>query len=128
MPSPRHILALCLAGPLLASPLPANGQGMEMKSPPGDRQRGPDLPRPLDRDLDPQRPHVPHAPGFIDPLARPTETGRAGIAGWTAPRAPVGSRSASPPDSPGWFGFGFAIEWGGPARHQGRDAGDAGRH
>jgi len=121
----RNLLALVLAGPLLASPLPAHGQGMEMKSPPGDRQRGRDLPRPLDRDLDPQRPHVPHAPGFIEPLTRPTETGRAGMAGWIAPSTPTGSRAASPPEgSSGWLGFGFAIEWGGPSRTPAR-GGDA---
>jgi hypothetical protein len=128
MTTPRHILALCLVGPLVASPLPVHGQGLEMKSPTGDRPRDHDLPRPLDRDLEPQRPRVQHAPGFIEPLTRPTETGRMGIAGWTSPSVPSGSRLSSPPDSTGWFGFGFAIEWGGPARTPARDAGDAGRH
>ena len=53
---------------------------------------------------------------IFGPLSRDTKTGRAGVAGFTVPNAPVGSRVASDPDNPGWAGLGFAIEWGRPER------------
>ena len=66
--------------------------------------------------LYPHRPLVPYQPGFVVPLTKETETGRMGVAGWTSPNVPVGSRGASDPDNAGWFSFGFATEWGGSPR------------
>ena len=72
-------------------------------------------PGPPVRDLYPSRPAAPDALGFVAPLSRETATGRVGVAGWTATNVPAGSRGAADPDNPGWLGFGFAAQWGGPA-------------
>ena len=109
------IVTFYVVGSLLLAPLGAVAQprGLEMRSPDhsGAQSARPSLPA---RDLYPSRPAVPDAPGFIAPFSKQTETGRAGIAGWTAPNMPVGSRGAADPDNPGWLGFGFAVQWGGP--------------
>ena len=97
--------------PLTIFPPGAPAQSsIDLKTPSTPRERvAPPMP---DRDLYPQRPSLPQAPQFIEPLTRKTETGRAGVAGFTAPNAPVGSRGASDPDNPGWAGLGFVVEWG----------------
>jgi hypothetical protein len=56
-------------------------------------------------------------------LSGQTAAGRAGLAGWTSPNTDVGSRGATQTDSAGWLGFGFAIQFGRPARPA--DAGEA---
>jgi hypothetical protein len=105
---------------MIATPLVASGQGLDLTSP------GPDRSRELDEqasrrivpdaDLQPHRPAVPHSPGFITPLTRQTRDGRYGVAGWTSPNTRVGSRGAADPDNAGWFSFGFAYEWGASPR------------
>lgn len=108
----RSIVApLVVAGPLLILAPGAPAQPLDLKAAPPPRERiAPGVP---ERDLYPQRPSVPHRPNFFRPLSRKTETGRAGVAGFTAPNSPVGSRAAGDHDNPGWPGVGFAIEWGG---------------
>ena len=69
-----------------------------------------------ERDLSPQRPVTPSARGFVAPLTKRSDSSQAGIAGWTLPDVPVGSRAAADPERAGWFGFGFAVESGAPAR------------
>ena len=96
----------------------------ELKAPPSERPPRPfviapevepkDVSRPSDADRYRDTPRVRHAPAFIAPLSGETAAGRAGIAGWTSPNTDVGSRGATQPDSAGWFGFGFAIEFGRP--------------
>jgi len=107
------IVALYMVGSLSLTSLGAGAQprGLELFSPdrPGAQGAAPV------RDLYPSRTPVPDTPGFVAPLSKQTETGQAGIAGWTTPNRPVGSRGAADPDSPGWLGFGFAAQWGGPA-------------
>jgi hypothetical protein len=118
------VIAGIVAVAAAAAPALGLAQGLELEAPPADRLRDGTLGLPLDRSPDLQRPAVPHAQGFIEGLSTRTETGRAGLAGWTSPAPAVGSRGASEPNSSGWFGFGFAIEWGGPARPRG-EAGEA---
>jgi hypothetical protein len=116
--SARWLVTLLVIGGFLTAAMPslARAQSMELKSPPPAGERvAPAVP---ERDLYPQRPSLPDRPHFFRPLSRDTGTGRAGIAGFSVPNAPVGSRVASQPDNPGWAGAGFAIEWG---RSQGAD-------
>ncbi len=77
---------------------------------PGDSR---DISRPSDADFYRETPRVRHAPAFLAPLSKKTATGRAGVAGWISPNTPTGAR-VSTQEEAGWFGFGFAIEWGGP--------------
>jgi hypothetical protein len=85
-------------------------QSLDLKTTRPPRERvAPPLP---DRDLYPQRPSLPDAPHFVGPLSRETETGRAGVAGFTASNPAVGSRVAGDHDTPGWPGVGFVVEWG----------------
>ena len=110
----RSIVVLLVAAPLMLSPLSVAAQSMNLKTAPPPRERvAPSVP---DRDLYPQRPALPDRPNFIAPLSKDTKSGRAGVAGWSAPNAPVGSRVGGDHDNPGWPGVGFAIEWGRPER------------
>jgi hypothetical protein len=87
---------------------------MDLKTTPPPRERvAPAVP---ERDLQPQRPALPDRPNFFAPLSKQTRSGRAGVAGWSAPNPPVGSRVGGDHDNPGWPGVGFAIEWGRPER------------
>ncbi|HSE91676.1 MAG TPA: hypothetical protein VLF19_00090 [Methylomirabilota bacterium] len=82
--------------------------------PPGDHR---DVTRPSDADYYPRGPRVRHDPAYIVPLSsRIAEgTGRAGIAGWTAPNTPAsGSEASGFREVTGWFALGIAVEWGGP--------------
>lgn len=62
----------------------------------------------------PPGPRVHYDPAFIEPLSVPTETGRIGVAGWTAPTAAMGGTQSGARDITGYFAIGFAFEWGGP--------------
>lgn len=107
----RSQLAVVVIGGVLTAAIPSIARAqVELKSTPPARERvAPAVP---ERDLYPQRPSLPDRPHFFGPLSRETRTGRAGIAGFSVPNAPVGSRAAGQPDNPGWAGVGFAIEWG----------------
>jgi hypothetical protein len=110
----RSMVALLVAAPLMMLPLTVAAQSMDLKTTPPPRERvAPAVP---ERDLQPQRPALPDRPNFFAPLSRQTRSGRAGVAGWSAPNPPVGSRVAGDHDNPGWPGVGFAIEWGRPER------------
>ncbi len=105
------IVALLLVAALLAlAPVATSAEPLTLETSPvpGDRV-APAVP---DRDLYPQRPSLPQTPHFIGPLSRDTATGRAGVAGYTAPNPAVGSRVAGDHDNPGWPSLGFVIEWG----------------
>jgi hypothetical protein len=104
------IIVSTLGGWMIGPPAAlAERNALEM-NPPGTRL---DIP---ERDLSPDRPATPRVRGFVAPLTKTTRTGEAGIAGWTAPNVPSGSRGAGDPDNSGWLGFGFAGEWGRPPR------------
>ena len=108
------IVALFVAAPLMMLPLTVVAQSMDLKTTPPPRERvAPAVP---ERDLQPQRPALPDRPNFFAPLSKQTRSGRAGVAGWSAPNPPVGSRVGGDHDNPGWPGVGFAIEWGRPER------------
>ena len=111
----RGVMALLVvAGVLAIIPSSARAQSLDLKTSPPPRERvAPPVP---DRDLYPQRPALPQGPRFFGPLSRDTKNGRAGIAGFSAANPPVGSRGAGDPETPGWPGVGFAIEWGRPER------------
>lgn len=105
-------IAALLAMTILLATLPmgASADSFDLKTHPSQRERvAPAVP---DRDLYPQRQSLPQQPRFIKPLSGATATGRAGVAGYTAPNPPVGSRVAGDHDTLGWPSLGFAIEWG----------------
>ena len=108
------LVALSLIAP---AGVTAQPRGLEMF--PSDRASSRDhdqdvRPGPSARDLYPSRAALPEAIGFVAPLSTEIETGRVGIAGWTAANLPTGSRGATDPDNTGWLGFGLAARWGGP--------------
>ena len=104
------VALLVFAVPLAVLPAGAFADPLDLKTHPAERERvAPPVP---DRDLYPQRPSLPQTPKFIGPLSRPTATGQAGVAGYTAPNPPVGSRVAGDHENPGWPSIGFVIEWG----------------
>ena len=124
----RVAVIACFGVLVLLVPVCVAAQQVEIKAPaPGTRAPEPivippgdhgQATRPSDADYYPSAPKVRHEPAFIGPLSakreKPEITGRAGIAGWTAPSAPVGPAQISREGS-GWFAFGFAFEWGGPS-------------
>lgn len=73
-----------------------------------------EITRPDDSRFLPPGPRVHYDPGFIEPLSVPTETGRMGVAAWTAPTAAMGGSQSGAREITGYFAIGFAIEWGGP--------------
>lgn len=73
-----------------------------------------EMTQPDDARYVPPGPRVHHDPAFIEPLSSPTETGRIGVAGWTAPTAAMGGQQSGARDITGYFAIGFAFEWGGP--------------
>ena len=104
------VALLVLPAALAVAPVAASADPLSLKTHPAPSDRvAPPLP---DRDLYPQRQSLPQTPKFIGPLSRPTATGRAGVAGYTAPNPPVGSRVAGDHENPGWPAVGYAIEWG----------------
>ena len=62
----------------------------------------------------PPGPRVHYEPAFVEPLSSPTETGRKGVAAWTAPTAALGGTQSGAREITGYFAIGFAFEWGGP--------------
>lgn len=97
----------------ITAPAPPRGREPAVV-PPGDHY---DATRPSDADYYPRGPRVRHDPSYIGPLSSKTAdgTGRAGVAGWTAPNTPANSSEASGfREVTGWFALGFAVEWGGP--------------
>lgn len=115
------VLALLLSG-LTASV--AVAQQVDITAPAPTRERaiegilGPglqyEITRPDDSHYVPPGPRVHYDPAFIEPLSVPTETGRMGVAAWTAPTAAMGGTQSGARDIIGYFAIGFAIEWGGP--------------
>ncbi|MGH7312946.1 MAG: hypothetical protein ACREJV_07225 [Candidatus Rokuibacteriota bacterium] len=118
-------LTVCFGTVVLLGPDWASAQEVEIKAPaparrppepivipPGDHGQAT---RPSDADYYPTPPKVRHEPAFIRPLSAksPETSGRAGIAGWTAPSTPVGPAQITREVS-GWFALGFAFEFGGP--------------
>lgn len=61
-------------------------------------------------------------PGYIGPLSTETSTGQLGVAGWTSSGSENAGRATSAPHQTGWFGFGFAVEWGAPRGTSGAEA------
>jgi hypothetical protein len=121
------IIIATLIGLALSGGLPAEAQQVEIAVPTPETTREPliippgdhgQATRPSDADYYPQSPRVRHDPAFIGPLSSKTEsltgTGRAGVAGWTAPTPPVGSAQTGWREVNGYFAFGIAVEWGGP--------------
>jgi hypothetical protein len=112
-------VSLCVVASLVVAPLGARAQprGLEISphDPPDARYSDQSRRPGPERDLYPSGPVVPHTLGFVAPLSKEMAAGRVGIAGWTAPRVPAGSRRAADPDNSGSLGFGLAAQWGGPA-------------
>jgi hypothetical protein len=110
MRTPYIVAVLVFAAALALGPGAASADPLSLKTHPAPSDRvAPPLP---DRDLYPQGPSLPQTPKFVRPLSRQTPTGQAGVAGYTAPNPPVGSRVAGDHENPGWASVGFAIEWG----------------
>jgi hypothetical protein len=116
----RDIVALgTAASMLICAPLGASAQ-LDQRAQPSDRKQ----PRLLERYLIPPDPPGPNAAWFVAPFSRETESGRVGVAFFN-PRSPGGGpRGTGDPDTDdpnsmawlGWLGFGFAAEWGDPAK------------
>ncbi len=110
----RAIVAISALVCTLLTPLAIPAQSLEIKTPTPQRLRE-------------REPHggsrttASGLPGFVAPLSKETASGRAGVAGWTAPNPPVGSRAAADPDNTGWLSFGFALEWGSSRQPKGRN-------
>lgn len=110
----RAIVAVATLGCMFLAPLAISAQGLELKSPAPERPRE-------------REPHgasrttAIDLPGFVAPLSKETANGRAGVAGWTAPNTPVGSRAGAESDHTGWLSFGFAFEWDSSRRSKGRN-------
>lgn len=117
------VLAIAVAECLVS---PAVAQQVEITAPTPPRAREPvvitpgdhyQVSRPSDADRYPNGPRVRPDPGFVAPLSSSVlgGTGRAGVAGWTAPNTPVATSQATGfHDVTGWFVLGLAFEWGGP--------------
>ena len=103
----RAIVAVAALGCVLLTPLVISAQGLELKTPPPQRQREGEAHRGAQAATS-------DLPGFVAPLSKETASGQAGVAGWTAPNTVVGSRAVADPHNPGWLSFGFAVEWGSP--------------
>lgn len=73
-----------------------------------------EITRPDDSRYLPPGPRVHYDPAFIEPASVPTETGRLGVAAWTAPTAAMGGTLSGNREVSGYFAIGFAFEWGGP--------------
>jgi hypothetical protein len=75
--------------------------------------------RTRDTDFYPYGTKVEHDPAFIEPFTAsyqtPTNSGRFGLSGWTAPNPPVGSEATLWRQTNGWFALGFSVTWDGPA-------------
>jgi hypothetical protein len=122
-------LAAALALIFVIGAVPAAAQDVRIQAPtPGkDRPEKPgtgaqeyDRARPSDHDYFPEGPRVGHDPAFVEGMSTQHEgsntSGRVGVAGWTSPNTPVGPEVAGKREVTGWFGFGFAVTWGGPPR------------
>lgn len=118
----RYAVAFALAL-LVATPVAAQQVDIEKPAPPPARiEREPRVippglskeRRPIEADNYAKGGRVPHEPAFIRGLSSRTATGRAGIAGWTAPNTPVGGGLVGWNEVNGWFAFGIAVTWGGP--------------
>ncbi|HKX04331.1 MAG TPA: hypothetical protein VJX71_17680, partial [Methylomirabilota bacterium] len=97
---PSIVVLLVVAAPLAVLPASVSADSLDLKTHPAERERvAPSVP---DRDLYPQRQSLPQRPQFIKPLSRSTPTGQAGVAGYTAPNPPVGSRVSGDHDNVGW--------------------------
>jgi hypothetical protein len=100
---------VALTAALGLAPLGAEGQRLDIE---------PSRPVPNVVPVGPAPPRlreVPRGPRFVSPLSIKTTTGRAGVAGWTAPPAvPVGPSTIQGADANGVLGLGFAVEWGRP--------------
>jgi hypothetical protein len=112
---------LAMAVALLAvvfQALPAWAQDVKMQRTPFERELGiippttePARSRPEDADYYPNTSGIIHEPAFFEALSAKTETGRLGMAGWSAPNSPVG---ADYNEINGWLSFGFAFTWSSP--------------
>ena len=110
----RAIVAVSALGCVLLTPVAVSAQGLELKAPATQHPRERESQRGA-------RPRASDLPGFVAPLSKETRSGRAGVAGWTAPNTVVGSRAGADRDNPGWLSFGFALEWGSPRPPQGKN-------
>jgi len=115
------VIAVLLSG-LAASA--ASAQQVEIKAAPP--ARGPEIDGVINHGLQyeitqpddarylPPGPRVHYDPAYIESLSVPTETGRKGLAAWTAPTAAMGGAQSGAREVTGYFAIGFAFEWGGP--------------
>jgi hypothetical protein len=95
----------------IKAPAPQRGHDIDGIISPGLQY---EITQPDDAGYVPPGPRVHYEPAFVEPLSAPTETGRRGVAGWTAPTAAHGGTQSGAREITGYFAVGFAFEWGGP--------------
>jgi hypothetical protein len=112
------LAGLLLAGAVVGAGSPAAAQDVKMQRTPLERELGiippatePGRSRPEDADYYPNTGGIIQDPAFFEGLSVKTETGRYGLAGWSAPNSPMGADYS---EINGWLSFGFAFTWASP--------------
>jgi hypothetical protein len=112
------LATLLTVGSVVGLAAPAAAQDVKMQRTPLERELGiiapatePGRSRPEDADYYPNTGGIIHDPAFFEGLSVKTETGRYGIAGWSAPNSPAGADYS---EINGWLSFGFAFTWASP--------------
>lgn len=101
-------LVVAFSGPAVAQDVKVQGSLIERELGITPLTTEPARSRPVDADYYPITGGIIHEPAFFEALSAKTETGRYGIAGWSAPNSPAG---ADYTEINGWLSFGFAFTW-----------------
>ncbi|MGH7334447.1 MAG: hypothetical protein ACREKS_17240 [Candidatus Rokuibacteriota bacterium] len=111
----RLTKVLVALGLVVAFGVPAAAQDVKIQRSPLERELGiippttePARSRPADAEHYPSTGGIIHDPAFFEALSAKTETGRYGLAGWSAPNSPAGPDYR---EINGWPSFGFAFTW-----------------
>jgi hypothetical protein len=126
-PSTRALwAALTALGLVVAIAPPAAAQGVQVQRTAIERELGILVPatdpvrsRPPDADYYSITGSIIHEPAFFEAVSAKTESGRYGLAGWSAPNSPAG---ADYDEINGWLSFGLSVTWSSPPTPRKRPA------
>jgi hypothetical protein len=126
-PSTRTLwAALTALGLVVAVATPAAAQGVQVQRTAIERALGIVVPatdpvrsRPPDSDYYAITGGIIHEPAFFEAASAKTESGRYGLAGWSAPNSPVGADYS---EINGWLSFGLGVTWSSPPAPRKRPA------